>query len=226
MYLRGDTVYQTLDGDQCVVTTNPLLDSTAHNYKKDHLRINDSKNKFDHATAQSIIYSVPGNQLNFEYLLGLPGKKIIFDTSDYSRDLMARTILCVPQDSRNNYYELINQLGQRYNISLVREVVLDCHKMFTQYYQLLDNSQDFYKINYHTMFNCLDQKIFEIFEYLDVSIDPSRLDHWKTIYNTYRQANQRDFCREVVPVSSKDTAQKTQIFKEILKWRNGLCPRT
>lgn len=219
MFLRGDEFYQTLDGQQHLVTSNPLFESTAHNYKKDHLRIEDSTNNFDHATQNSIIYVVPGNQNNFEYLLKLPGKKIVFDTTNYSKVLMARSIICIPD---NQYCALIQQLGQTYNTSIMQEVLLECHKLFIQYYTIPEHFQFLYKINYHDIFSCLDQKIPEIFNYLEIKIDTNRLQHWQTVYNTYREANQRDYCAEVALSQSNDNTLKTLILKEILKWRSGL----
>lgn len=223
MFLRGDEFYQTLDGQQRSVTSNPLSNSTAHNYKKDHLRIEDSTSNFDHATEHSIIYAVPGNQNNFEYLLSFPGKKIVFDTTDYSKVLMARSIVCMPN---NQYCALIEQLGQKYDTLIIREVLLECHKLFTQYYKIPEDSQSLYKINYHDIFSCLDQKIFELFDYLEIKINTNRLQHWQTVYAEYRQANQRDYCAEVVPSHSDNTTQKTQVLKEILKWRSGLFRNT
>lgn len=220
MYLRGDVFYQTLDGNSHAVPSNPLLNSTAHNYEKDHLRIEDSKNQFDHATENSIIYAVPGSQLNFEYLLSLPGKKIIFDTTDCSQQLMARAMICVPKSNKNPYHMLTEQFSKTYDPAVVKEVLLDCHKLFMQYYHLPGNSSDYYRVNYNSIFNNLDKEMPAIFDYLGICLVSNRWQHWKSIYDQYQHSNHRNFYNEVVAVPSKNIALKSQIFKQVLQWRN------
>jgi hypothetical protein len=224
-FLRGDNFYQTLDGVTRSISLNPLLGSTAHNYYKDHLRIADSKTQFDHATENSIIYAVPGSQLDFEYLVDLPGKKIIFDTAKNSKLLMARAMVSIPKFG-NPYATIVSQLSNRYDACLIQEVLLDCHKFFMQYYQLPAAVDLYFCMDYDSMFNRLDHTIPALFTYLELDIDHSRWTHWQTIYNQYKIGNQRNFCAEVVPTPSSNHEQKTQILKEILKWKNGSCQRT
>lgn len=224
-FLRGDSFYQTLDGVKHEITSNPLSGTIAHNYIKDHIRIEDSKNQFVYATEQSIIYSTPGCQTDFEYLLTLPGKKIIFDTTDYSKILMARAMIHIPK-ANSPYIVLIDQLGKTYDTELIQEVLLECHKFFMQYYKLPSNINNLYAINYNILFNYLDIEITKIFAYLELKIDPVRLIVWQAVYSQYKSLNQRDYCAEVVPHPSASNLQKSQIFKEILKWKNGLFQST
>lgn len=218
-FLRGDKSYQTLDGVRHKILSSPLLGSIAHSYIKDHVRIEDSKNQFAHATEQSIIYAVPGNQNNFEYLLGLPGKKIIFDTSNYSKILMARAMINL-SNSLSPYATIVELIGKTHNPCIVREVLLECHKSFMQYYQIPADPAA-YKINYVGLFQQLDQELPAMFAYLQFKIDHDRWGTWKSVYTQYQKSNQRDFCSEVVPAPSTDNTEKTLILKEILKWKNG-----
>lgn len=224
-FLRGDSFYQTLDGARHQVLTDPLLGSIAHNYIKDQLRIEDSKSLFGQATENSIIYSTPGDQTDFEYLLTLPGKKIIFDTTNCSKTLLARAIVNIPK-SNNPYSILIEQLSKEHSQLLVHEVLLECHTLFMQYYKLPPGHKDVYIIDYNILFNQLDQEITKIFNYLDIRLDFDRLTNWQQVYSHYKQSNQRDYCAELVPVPSTNNAEKKQIFKEILKWKNGLSQST
>ncbi len=201
------------------------MGSVAHSYIKDHLRIQDLKIRFDHATEHSIIYAVPGSQDDFEYLLTLPGKKIIFDTTDYSKILMARAMITIPK-SLNPYIAAIESIGKNYDAQLVQETLLECHKSFMQYYEIPATIPAVCKINYVDLFQLLDQKLPVIFKYLQLSIDHKRWEIWQPIYAQYQQANQRDFCTELVSIPSVDYAKKTQILKEILNWKNGLSRHT
>jgi hypothetical protein len=219
-FLRGDSFYQTLDGVQHKIISNPLLNSVAHKYVKDHLRIEDSKNQFSLATEQSIIYAVPGDQKDFEYLLALPGKKIIFDASNCSKILLARAIVNMSK-SVSPYSIMIEKLSKDYSQVLVQEVLLDCHKLFMQYYKLPPGLNNVYTIDYNDLFDQLNQEIPKIFEYLGIQLDPDRLVEWHKVYAQYKQLNQRDYYTELVPYSSTNNKKKNQIFKEILKWRNG-----
>jgi hypothetical protein len=224
-FLRGDTFYQTLDGVKHEIRSNPLIGSVAHSYIKDHLRIDDSKIHYDYATEHSIIYAVPGSQDDFEYLLALPGKKIIFDTADYSKILMARAMITMPK-STNPYSAAIESIGKTYAAHLVQETLLECHKSFMQYYKIPATIPAACKINYIELFQKLDQKLPVIFEYLQLKIDHNRWAVWQPIYAQYQKANQRDFCTELVSIPSVDYSKKTQILKEILNWKNGLSHHT
>ena len=224
-FLRGDTVYQTLDGIEHAVVPNPILGLTAHEYGQDHLRIENSKSNYDLATPHSIIYAVPGNQTDFEYLLTLPGKKIVFDTADHSKMLMARALVCVPK-SANNLMALWTDLSRDHDPDLVMEVMLQCHRFFTQYYQLPTRSRWFFQVNYTDIFSHLDQTIVPLFAYLELEIDSARLRHWQHIYTQFKTLNQRDFCSELIPMTTEHSEQKTQIFKEILAWKNGSYQNT
>ena len=81
-FLRGDASYQTLDENQHQIEFNPLSGETAHRYNKDHIWSNDAIESLNSATDNSIIYMVPNSHSDFEYLLSLSGKKIIFDASE------------------------------------------------------------------------------------------------------------------------------------------------
>lgn len=224
-FLRGDSFYQTLDGVQHKIPTNPLLGSIAHNYTKDQLRIEDSKSLFAQATENSIIYATPGDQKDFEYLLALPGKKIIFDTSNCSKILLARAIVNIPK-SNSPYSKLIEQLSKEHSRALVQEVLLECHKLFMQYYKLPLGQEQVYTVDYTVLFDQLDQEITKIFKYLEIQLDSTRLDSWQKVYFQYKQLNQRDYYTELVPCPSTNNAGKNQILKEILKWNNGSCHTT
>jgi hypothetical protein len=65
-----------------------------------------------------------------------------------------------------------------------------------------------------------------MFEYLEISIESTRLAAWNQVYQQYQQKNQKDFCAEFSQASDQNNTNKKEIFMEILKWRNGLFPNT
>lgn len=225
-FLRGDCNYQTLDGVAHEIEYNPLIGDTAHGYKKDHLYDVYSIDFLKSATNNSIIYMVPNSQNNFEYLLSLPGKKIVFDSSQNGRMLLARSIMCIPKNSDPPSVEIIYRLYAKYDSELVRHVLLDCYKFFVQYYTIPQNTNNLYIINYDDIFSRLPSLITNLFDYLEIQISKSRWDHWNQVYNQYHQQNQKDFCAEFLQSSNKNNTNKKEIFMEILKWRNGLYPNT
>jgi hypothetical protein len=219
-FLRGDASYQTLDEKQHQIEFNPLLDETAHRYNKDHIWSNDAIESLNSATDNSIIYMVPNSHSDFEYLLSLTGKKIIFDASKNSKMSFARLMMCIPKEI-NPYFELIDYLNTTYHPDLVKEVLLDCHKFFVQYYQLPKKSTTLYLVDYDDIFKNLDNILPDLFEYLELAIDQARLKLWQEIYNQYRTQNQKDFCAEFLPMPSENNTQKKKILIEVLKWKNG-----
>jgi hypothetical protein len=224
-FLRGDLCYQTLDKIQHQIEFNPLLGEIAHRYNKDHIWSNGAIESLNSATDSSIIYIVPNSHNNFEYLLSLPGKKIIFDASKNSKMTFARLMICVPKEI-SPYFKLIDYLSTTYHPDLVKEVLFDCHKFFVQYYELPKKSTSLYLVDYNDIFKNLDSVLPCLFEYLELSIDKSRLQLWQEIYNQYRTQNQKDFCVEFLPTSSENNTQKKKILIEVLKWKNGLYLNT
>ena len=221
-YLRGDIFYVTLDGKKYLVDDDPLLGATAHNFKKDHLKIENSKEILKFATPWSIVYLTPGSQEDFDYLLSFPGKKILFDTTTEPRELLARSCILMPPTAES-IVVCLDRLRERYGESAARQMFLECAKFFIQYYSLPDQTQYSYcKINYDTMFRNLDNKISEIFCYLETSIDTDRFETWKKVYQIYKTRNagfiEQFLGKDVTPVN---TAFKKAIFKEILDWKHG-----
>jgi hypothetical protein len=224
-FLRGDCNYQTLDGVAHEIEYNPLIGDTAHGYRKDHICDMHSTDVLKSATDNSIIYMVPNSQDNFEYMLSLSGKKIVFDPLQHGKMLLARSIMCIPKQNHTSV-KFIDYLYTRHDPDLVRQVVLECYKFFVQYYTVPQNSNSICIVDYNDIFNRLPSVLTTMFEYLEIPIDNSRLDSWNQVYNQYQQQNQKDFCAEFLSAANKNNGDKKEIFMEILKWRNGLCLST
>lgn len=218
-YLRGDEVYVSLTNKTYCVTEDPLhSNGTAHNQQKDHITSITELPLLDQATEQSVVYVVPTHQSDIKELLPLPGKKIIFDTNLHSDKLMARTCCVVPNTP---FIQLIKQLSTKYNKQIVKQILIESNQFFTKYYQIDPAYKDCIKVDYDDIFENLDQRIFDIFTYLELQIVPHRLTNWQTIYQQYRSTNKnwlKTFLNEPVSV---DNATKTKIIKELIQWKNG-----
>lgn len=213
-YLLGDSYYNTLTGQKIQVDINPIHQRTAHSFRRDHLRPEDNKNILNLASEKSIVYIVPGDHNDFESLLNYSSKKIIFDSSKFCRELMARNYLTVPNSP---YATIAGKLADQYDIDSVKNVLLDLSSQFLNYYRI-PTSSDTTLINYYEIFDTLDTKILEIFEFLNLTIDQERYKKWLNIYREYKSINNNILDN----FTSKSTSSNnTQILKEILKWKNG-----
>jgi len=217
-FLRGDDFYQTLDGISHPVPGDPFRGATAHNSVKDHLTPEQSKSVLSSSHEHSIVYVVPGSQLDYDYIVTLPGRKIIFDTSTHSEKILSR--FCMVLEKNNHYLQSINRLGMKYDRATVKKVMIDCCEMFVRYYQTGINNQ-FYILDYTSMFENLDQHIHRLFDYLELSIDSDRLHKWLEIYTIYKERNNQDFCEKFLDNQPAIKNQQTAILKEILLWKNG-----
>jgi hypothetical protein len=224
-YLRGDNTYVLLNGKSVEVDIDPLQGSTAHNFRKDHFKIEHSKNALKTSNSLSIVYLTPGSQQDFDELLLLPGKKIIFDPFVYSKELLARACLTVPE-CPESITVCLNQISNRYGSDAARQMFLDCARCFVQYYVPPDQSvYPYFKINYVDMFENLDHKLLELFKFLEINIDQNRIQNWVKTYQIYKSRNV-NFVERFIgnTVTEIDNSVKKNIFKEILAWKNGNRP--
>jgi len=221
-YLRGDMVYTNLKGQQNPVDIDPLDGSTAHNFKKDHLKIENPKDILTQGTELSIVYLTPGSQQDFLELLKLPGKKIIFDNSINSKELLARSCLTMPR-CEENIMVCVDHLSEKYGVAAARSVFLECASSFVQYYRSPSELEHkHYPINYFDLFQNLDCKLQDLFGFLEISIDQNRLENWKRIYQSYRSKNLNFIERFLGPeLIFIDADLKRDIFKDILHWQSG-----
>ena len=121
----------------------------------------------------------------------------------------------------NHFLRLLNGLSEKYDKATVKKVMIDCRKMLVEYYRpVLDD--EFYMLDYTSMFESLDQHIHKLFDYLEITIDPDRLDKWHEIYKIYKEKNNQDFYEKFLDNQPVITNQQTAIFKEILLWKNNL----
>jgi hypothetical protein len=213
------------NGNSVEVDIDPLQGSTAHNFQKDHFKIEHSKDNLWNQNNHAIVYLTPGSQQDFEELLLLPGKKIIFDHSVQPKELLARSCLTMP-DCQESITVCLNRLSDQFGHNVARQVFLDCARFFVQYYELPDQSVYlYYKINYSDMFQNLDHKLHELFKFLEIDIDQNRIQNWFKIYQIYKSRN-INFVEKLIgnnPTKVHDSVKKT-IFKEILDWKNGNRP--
>ena len=221
VYLRGDNFYTLLNKKTIRVIDNPILNTTAHGYRKDHLFSTEDLIKLRSATEQSVIYIVPTHQDDLEYILQFEGKKIIFNSDKSSTELMARMWYNIPDCPIN---KLIEDLSVKYDKQIIKQVLIDCSKFFTNYYCVPKNYSYYFSVDYLDIFQNFDQKIYEIFEYLELTLCQDRINNWLSVYNEYRSLNQNFlslFLDQQVEVKV-DNDKKMKIFKDIIQWRNDL----
>jgi hypothetical protein len=222
-YLRGDNYYYTLFNDKIQVDINPINKCTAHNFKKDHLIPADDRTILLSASNNSIIYIVPKDDTDFKSLIELPGKKIIFDPSKFCPEQLTRNYITVPNSP---FSYITEQLGKKYDVRQVKKILLDLSKnFFLDYYCLPDNPAGFV-INYQDMFNNLNNKIVEIFNFLDVPINVTRWQSWNNIYQDYKLLNRdllSNFLEDDIDINP---SSNTKILKEIINWKIGLYQKT
>lgn len=214
-FLRGDATYKTLENKTINVDIHPLNKNTAHEFLKDHVFLGE-QDWVNQAHDQSIIYVVPSGRDHFNYLLTISSKKIIFDNQLYQKEVLARHCYTVPE---SKYKKLIEHLSLQYNNDEVKKVFLSCAQSFIGHYNI-PNHQDILLINYKEIFENLDQKILQIFEFLGLTIDIDRWHTWETIYNQYQNNNQ-DYLLNFYTESDIIGNNQTAILKEIINWKNG-----
>lgn len=219
-YLRGDQSYRDLSGILCPVDINPLDGFTAHNFKKDHLKIEISKNLLKQATDHSIIYITPGSHDDFKKILDLPGKKIIFDHRKYPKELLARSFMTMPRCG-HGIEILLDFLERKYPSTEVRRTLLENAKLLVQYYKI-PHDDHYFLINYENVFQTFDLIIEKLFDFLEIKIDRTRIENWRLIYQQYKAKNQ-DFITKFVgdPTDVINHSLRRSIFKEIYNWTRG-----
>jgi hypothetical protein len=217
-FLRGDNFYQTLDGTLHTVSSDPFDGATAHNSIKDHLLPDQSKSLLSSCHQHSIVYVVPGSQCDYEYIVSLPGRKIIFDPTTHSEQILAR---CCTVLEDSNYLRFLNALSETYDKATVKKVLVDCHKMLVEYYRPVSDNE-FYMLDYSSMFQSLDQHIHKMFDFLKITIDTDRLGKWHEIYEIYKEKNNQDFSEKFIGDQLVMKSQQTAILKEILLWKHEI----
>ena len=221
-YLRGDNYYYTLSNHKIQVDINPINKYTAHNFKKDHLTPTDDRAILVLASKKSIIYMIPKDDIDFKSLINLPGKKIIFDPSKFCPEQLTRHYTTVPHSP---FSYIVEQLGKKYDVKQVKKVLLDLSKNFFLDYYRIPNSIDAVVIDYQDMFNNLDNKIVEIFNFLNVPINSDRWQLWNNIYQDYKLLN-TDLLSNFLDDINIDSSNNIQILKEIINWKIGLYQKT
>jgi hypothetical protein len=219
IYLRGDNFYTTLDSKTHQVTNNPLRSTgTAHGHQKDHIAVTSELLRLKQASSQSVVYVVPTKQSDINYILSFASKKIVFNTSTDSDMLMARMCSVIPN---NPYTKFIDNLSTKYNKQIIKQMLIESNKFFTNYYTIEVKSQDCIVIDYADIFKNLDQQIYKIFKYLELEILPDRMEAWSLVYQEYRSMNQDWLSKFLNKFVEVDNATKTKILKEIIQWKNG-----
>jgi len=229
-FLRGDDFYQTLDGILYPVPSDPFQGAVAHKNIKDHLRFEKSKSLLSSGHKHSIVYVVPNSQSHYEYIVSLPGRKIIFNPLIHGEKILSRFCIVLEEEhnnseEKNSVLQLVSELSVKYDNTTVKKVITDCHKMLVGYYQPTIDNQ-FYMLDYTSMFETLDQHIYKLFDYLEISIDSSRLDKWHEVYEIYKEKNSQNFYKKFLGNQPVIKNQQTAILKEILSWKNGLSLTT
>lgn len=220
-YLRGDVYYNTLQGNKVQVDIHPIKGITAHNFTKDHLTPTDNRVSLINASNQSIVYIVPSDNDDFKLLLKLTGKKIIFDNSKFCQEQLSRNYVSVPNSP---FKYITEQLSKEYNNTEVKKVLLDLsNHFFLNYYKLSNDIDDCFVLDYYDVFDKLDNKIIEIFNFLNLSINQQRYQLWIDVYENYKTLN-KDILAVFIDNTSITT--NTKILKEIIQWKNGSYRRT
>ena len=223
-YLRGDSYYYTLNGVKTQVDINPLTGRTAHRFGKDHLNPNADRSILSTASANSIIYIVPGDDSDFKSLIAMPDKKIIFNTTKFCQKQLARHYITVPDSP---FVSITSELGPKYGILQIKKVLLDlANNFFLRYYNLPVNTSKYYIVDYQDMFGDLDIKILDIFKFLNLTIDATRHQSWQEIYKNYKLLNNDILTNFTKDIDNVDLTNGTQILKELINWKNGSYQNT
>jgi hypothetical protein len=217
-FLRGDVSYQTLNNIESPMIWDPLQDKVAHKFRKDHIECVDDYHKLFAANNRSVIYFVPRHQKDFEFINQFGCKKILFDCQNYDKEFFARMYNTVPNC---DYSPLLESLSKKYNIDIIKQVLLESNHFFTKYYHVLEPSDEYYIINFEQMFHTLDTTILDIFKFLQLNIDQNRFNHWQDIYTIYKEKNLNHLTEFLSKSVTVDSSVKIKILKEILTWRNG-----
>jgi hypothetical protein len=224
IYLRGDDSYTLLNNNNVIITDNPILtNGTAHGQAKDHINHTADLINLHSSTKQSVIYVVPTRQSDMEYILQFSGKKIIFDSSVRPDELLARMCYVMKDTPLSG---LIKDLSTRYNIQSIKQVLVECNKFFTDYYTVPSNYTNYYSVDYNDIFQNLDQKIYDVFKYLELPISQDRMNIWVSVYSQYRNSNQNFLSLFLGDTVEIDKIERMKIFKEIIQWKNGLYQNT
>ena len=121
---------------------------------------------------------------------------------------------------------LIDSLSAKYDQQIVKQVLIKCNKFFTRYYTMPTSDLDYFNINYIDIFQNLDQKIYDIFNYLELTINTDRMSNWLSVYDNYRSVNQNFLSTFLSNPVEIDNNVQMKIFKEIVAWKNGPCQIT
>jgi hypothetical protein len=219
IFLRGDITYTSLNKSLTqIVDINPLQGATAHNFYKDHIQSSSNLCQISKGTKKTVIYVTPTDQKDFDYILQFNCKKIIFDCQDQNKELLARMITQMPCKKIPN---LLDKLTETFGSDVAKQTLLECSKMFTHYYKIPAADDQHFIISYNDIFKNLDQQIIELFLFLGKDIDQSRFHKWKSIYKIYQEKNCNLLSEFAPETTDIDNSIKLQVFKEILKWKNG-----
>jgi hypothetical protein len=85
---------------------------------------------------------------------------------------------------------------------------------------------DYFNINYPDIFQNLDRQIYNIFEYLELTVSQDRVSNWLSVYYKYRATNQNFLPLFLDKTIEIDNNKKIEILKEIIKWKTGLYRHT
>lgn len=187
------------------VMENPLIDSTAHAYQKTHPNnqslpgiidifstseyplntfyyVDDMRPDQTHTTYNSIVETYPA---------------IKFISYNFTVDQID-LIFCLQ-------YEKINVAPQRYNtqIGMNAQTPGELREILSLYYpkciqgqtlneQLVD-AENLHLVNFADVWTRLDIAIFDIFDFLGLTVDKSRYSQWLNVYRTWVEKNKNNF---------------------------------
>lgn len=216
IFLRGDITYTTLNNVSIPVDINPLTGPIAHGFARDHIYASSNLSRLKLGSEKSVIYITVTHQDDLNHIAQHNCKKIVFNCQEKSKELFARMVKCVPNTS---VFKLVNELSNKFGKDQTKTVLLECSDLFTHYYSIPEPSEEYFVITYSDIFNNLDQKISEMFLFLDIPIDQGRFAAWLKIYNQYQERN-KCMLEEFKPAPTQiSNFTKLQIIKEVIKWR-------
>lgn len=184
LYLRGDNYYTNTSGNIVDVNDSPLTGLTAHKFDKDHDYPGMIQPTQPNNSPNSVMFVVPKDNDHFVSLYSQPHRKIVFDNSQYCKELLARAILTVLKAPLTLLY---NKLIVTYSVADVNATLLDCaDKIYSKHYNVPKNALT---LTYDEMFTTLDSQILMICDRVGISVLPDRLSQWQTIYSEYSARN-------------------------------------
>jgi len=185
------------------ISNNPLKGATAHGYKKTHPNIDLLPIVIDiFLTSKYLLntfyYVDDATQINYNNIIKTyPTVKFIsYNFSQNHVDL----IFYLQYEKIDNVVRSFNTLVGNSSLNLSTGELREILSLFypgcikgQMLNETLEDADNLYKIDFDSVWSNLDIVMFDIFEFLGLSIDKSRYPEWINVYHKWLEKNKTDF---------------------------------